>query len=72
MDIKSLSPYESAKRELVMTILYMAVITFQAIYVAPKSLSAAIVIFIIFQSIGVLMLRHYVKKVRELKDDQAN
>ncbi|WP_336759242.1 hypothetical protein [Paenibacillus sp. USHLN196] len=60
--MKSLSPYESAKRELVMTILYMAVITFQAVYVALKSLSAAIVIFIIFQSIGVLMLRHSLKK----------
>ncbi|MBT2287382.1 hypothetical protein J7E78_28225 [Paenibacillus polymyxa] len=69
--MKSLSPYESAKRELVMTILYMAVITFQAIYVATKSLSAAIVIFAIFQSIGVLMLRHYVKKVKELKNDQS-
>lgn len=71
MDMKSLSPYESAKRELVMTILYMAVITFQAIYVAPASLSVAIVIFIIFQSIGVLMLRHYIKKVKELKEDQS-
>lgn len=71
MDVKSLSPYESAKRELVMTILYMAVITFQAIYVAPKSPSVAIVIFIIFQSIGVLMLRHYIKKVKELKEDQS-
>ncbi|WP_340027266.1 hypothetical protein MHB71_19025 [Paenibacillus sp. FSL H7-0940] len=69
--MKSLLPYESAKRELVMTILYMAVITFQAVYVAPKSLSAAIVIFIIFQSIGVLMLRHYIKKVKELKKDQS-
>lgn len=69
--MKSLSPYESAKRELVMTILYMAVITFQAVYVAPKSLSASIVIFIIFQSIGVLMLRHYVKKVKALKEDQS-
>ncbi|MEK3774028.1 hypothetical protein MHB85_06055 [Paenibacillus sp. FSL K6-4396] len=69
--MKSLSPYKSAKRELVMTILYMAVITFQVIYVTPKSLSAAIVIFIIFQSIGVLMLRHYIKKVKELKEDQS-
>ena len=71
MALKSLSPYESARRELVMTIVYMAVISFQALYVAPKSLSAAIVIFIIFQSIGVLMLRHYVKKVKELKEDQS-
>ncbi|KAA8747354.1 hypothetical protein [Paenibacillus sp. UASWS1643] len=69
--MKSLSPYESAKRELVMTILYMAVITFQVIYVAPKSLFAAIVIFIIFQSIGVLMLRHYIRKVKELNKDQS-
>ncbi len=71
MDMKSLSPYESAKRELVMTILYMVVITFQAIYVAPASLSVAIVIFIICQSIGVLMLRHYIKKVKKLKNDQS-
>ncbi|WP_339259329.1 hypothetical protein MKZ12_06060 [Paenibacillus sp. FSL R5-0713] len=69
--MKSLSPYESARRELVITIVYMAVISLQALYVAPKSLSAAIVIFIIFQSIGVLMLRHYVKKVKELKEDQS-
>lgn len=71
MALKSLSPYESARRELVITIVYMAVISLQALYVAPKSLSAAIVIFIIFQSIGVLMLRHYVKKVKELKEDQS-
>ncbi|MCP1182584.1 hypothetical protein [Paenibacillus sp. 1781tsa1] len=69
--MKSLSPYESARRELVMTIVYMAVITFQAIYVASKSLSAAIVIFIIFQSIGVLMLRHYIRKVKELNKGQS-
>ncbi|MFX3651155.1 MAG: hypothetical protein ACE3K2_05050 [Paenibacillus sp.] len=69
--MKPLSPYAAAKRELVLTIVYMAVIMFQAIYVAPKSLSVAIVIFIIFQSIGVLMLRHYIKKVKELKEDQS-
>lgn len=71
MDVKKISPYASTKRELVMTIIYMAVITFQAVYVAPKSLSAAIVIFIIFQSIGVLMLRHYIKKIKALKEDQS-
>lgn len=70
--MKSLSPYASAKRELMMTIVYMAVITFQAVYVAPTSMPVAIFIFIIFQSIGVLMLRHYNKKVKKLKDDQAN
>ncbi len=69
--MKPLSPYAAAKRELVMSIVYMAVITFQAIYVAPTSLTTAIIIFIIFQSIGVLMLRHYLKKVKELKEDQS-
>ncbi|WFR62626.1 hypothetical protein P9222_31490 [Paenibacillus amylolyticus] len=66
-----MSPYAAAKSELVMTIVYMSVITFQSVYVAPTSLSAAIVIFFIFQSIGALMLRHYVKKVNELKDNQS-
>ncbi|WP_433751486.1 hypothetical protein [Paenibacillus amylolyticus] len=67
--MKPLPPYAAAKRELVMSIVCMAVITFQAIYVAPTSLTTAIVIFVIFQSIGVLMLRHYIRKIKALKED---
>ncbi|SLK02858.1 MULTISPECIES: hypothetical protein [unclassified Paenibacillus] len=67
--MKSLSPYVLAKRNLTMTILYMAVMTFLAIYVASTSLYFAIGFFVVVQSIGVLMLRHYIKKVKELKED---
>ncbi|MEK4662130.1 hypothetical protein MKY66_06140 [Paenibacillus sp. FSL R5-0766] len=69
--MKSLSPYVLAKRNLAMTILFMAVMTFLAIYVASTSVYFAIGFFVVVQSIGVLMLRHYVKKVRELKEEQS-
>lgn len=67
--MKSLSPYVLAKRNLAMTILFMAVMTFLAIYVASTSLYFAIGFFVVVQSIGILMLRHYIKKVKELKED---
>ncbi|HBU80671.1 MAG TPA: hypothetical protein DEF35_03365 [Paenibacillus sp.] len=67
--MKSLAPYVLAKRNLAMTILFMAVMTFLTIYVASTSLYFAIGFFVVVQSIGALMLRHYIKKVKELKRD---
>jgi ABC-type nickel/cobalt efflux system permease component RcnA len=67
--MKSLAPYVLAKRNLAMTILFMAVMTFLTIYVAPTSLYFAIGFFVVVQSIGALMLRHYIKKVKELNRD---
>jgi ABC-type nickel/cobalt efflux system permease component RcnA len=67
--MKSLAPYVLAKRNLAMTILFMAVMTFLTIYVASTSLYFAIGFFVVVQSIGALMLRHYIKKVKELNRD---
>lgn len=44
--MKSLSPYVIAKRNLAMTILFMAVMTFLTIYVASTSLYFAIGFFV--------------------------
>lgn len=44
--MKSLSPYVFAKRNLAMTILFMAVMTFLTIYVASTSLYFAIGFFV--------------------------
>lgn len=44
--MKSLSPYVLAKRNLAMTILFMAVMTFLTIYVASTSLYFAIGFFV--------------------------
>jgi hypothetical protein len=67
--MKSLAPYVLAKRNLAMNILFMAVMTFLTIYVASTSLYFAIGFFVVVQSIGALMLRHCIKKVKELKRD---
>ncbi|WP_339303681.1 hypothetical protein [Paenibacillus sp. FSL R5-0519] len=69
--MKSLSPYVLAKRNLAMTVLFMAVMTFLAIYVSSTSMYFAIGFFVVVQSIGVWMLKHYLKKVKELKEDQS-
>lgn len=45
--MKSLAPYVLAKRNLAMTILFMAVMTFLTIYVASTSLYFAIGFFVV-------------------------
>ncbi len=67
--MKQLSPYVLARRNVVMTIIYMAVATFFAIYVAPKSLTFAIVLFVTYQLFNVFMLRHYIRKMKHLKEE---
>ncbi|WP_338542009.1 hypothetical protein [Paenibacillus tundrae] len=67
--MKQLSPYVLARRNVVMTIIYMAVATFFAIYVAPQSLTFAIVLFVTYQLFNVFMLRHYIRKMKHLKEE---